>query len=300
MSFDLSVEIAGVCLYLIHPDLDEVAILMPDGRRGKVDRVHLDKDSGEPHAGYLRFDLASLGPAANPLLPSIPGGEEFDGPAYEGVHRFDRQVLHFGMEPAPGTKPGDLHLANFDEFASTLEPLPDLFSTNPATLLMRTTLKGGTLTTEPGNQLLGIPKRLHKDDVDGLHTGAFAGSARWAAEVPGNEITLTIAGFDGTAAHTLVLHPVTQPDGKRRLRLKIANLCCNALEWKWLSEDDGRGPDLDFKWLYRLFDLGQAGPMLQGTELPVPEEVPPLVFGGRHCNGARKRFPFPREPLPGA
>jgi hypothetical protein len=302
MSFELRVDFAGICIYVRHPERNQVAVLMPDARKGRVDLVHEDELTGkeaEPHAGYLRFDLASLGAGAG---LAVPGGEDDDGPAFEGVHRFDRQVLHFGMDEVAGTGPANLHLPDFGTFAPTLEPRPDLFSKDPATLLMRTTLKGGTLTTVPGKQNWGVPMRLHPNAPYPLHQGFFAGTVRWVAEVPGAEITVTVANFDGTAPARLVLRPVQQPDGKMAVRLKVANLCCNALEWEWVSQPDGRGPDVDFKWLYRLLqpESGTYAMLLNRKKFPVPEEIPPLLFGGRHCVGGKMSFAFPEEPGPDA
>ncbi|HLL48252.1 MAG TPA: hypothetical protein VK399_16240, partial [Longimicrobiaceae bacterium] len=197
MSFELRVEFAGICLYLIHPDTERVAVVMPDCRRNKVDVLeHLDKDpAAEPHAGYLRFDLACLGG----VLPGVTPGGGTGAPPYEGIHRFDMQEVDFGLGAAGSIDTDDKHfvLPDFRRFAPDLEPRPDLFAANPGTPpLMRMVLRGG--------KMRGLGRRNWKvskfpESSGDEHVGFFAGHVVWTRPVEGtDELPLTIRGFDKT------------------------------------------------------------------------------------------------------
>ncbi|HEV2734964.1 MAG TPA: hypothetical protein VGV85_08985, partial [Longimicrobiaceae bacterium] len=156
MAFQLRVEFTGLCLYLVHAtppgdrkpgdplDAQKVTVARPDCRKGKVATRHADGDKGRPHAGYIRFDLANL-------TPGFPAGQVDDSPEYEVVHRFTRQTLDFGLPAAEGLMRVHAAVPEFEGFAPTLEPRPELSVDAQAggLCVMKTTLTGGTLIGEP-------------------------------------------------------------------------------------------------------------------------------------------------------
>ena len=158
--FELRVEFAGLCLYVIDPGKAKVTIVMPDARddQADVDELHDDGEIGEAHAGYLRFDLANLD-AGNAGL-SVAPGQGLQGasgsPRCEVVHRFSRQKLEFLLPngqpiPAETFKVLDPGVPRFGEIAPSLQPATKADFANPSfrgRLLMSTEISGGSLLGE--------------------------------------------------------------------------------------------------------------------------------------------------------
>ncbi|HEU0055211.1 MAG TPA: hypothetical protein VFQ39_18620 [Longimicrobium sp.] len=289
MSFELRVSFTGLCLYLIHPNGRQAAVLQPDARKDNANPRHADDTDGEFHAAYLRFDLASLATG----FPGAPGADEV--PPYEVVHRFGRQVLDFGIPDDNNTAlQVDLSVPDFGGFAPTLQLLPGLFSTTPPDeLLTRMVLNGGTLSGLPEDSWK-IPGFFHPDGTP--TPGQFASLITWSRQVEGDGIELTLTDFDGGNEVRIPLRPVTTDTGDQVLSLKVANLCAkNALEWPELGIRTVDQDDVDFKWLYRLFEPAQGsyGDLLRGGTYPIPRLQHGNPFGVEDCMGGKVVTTFP-------
>jgi hypothetical protein len=290
MEVELRIKFAGVCLYVMHPNKPEVAVLMPECRRRKVPGKHKDKWKAEPHVGYMRFDLANLSTAASAIEP----GTGNDGPLYEGIHRFDNEEVDLGLGAADGMTTEGLSIPDFGMFAPDLKPSQDLFSNNPQTPpLMRIVLRGGSL--------IGVGDRSWEfsqlfNPHAPPHTGFFTGHVTWTRGLDSAEtLVIRIRRFGRSRIVEIPLTPVTI-DGKKVISLTMGNLCCNALEWEDLATRSAAGPDKDFKWLYRLLapQSSTYEALLAGDkELPHPLPAPPVPQGIEHCIGGKIDFPFP-------
>lgn len=289
MSFELRVEFSGLCLYLVHSDGKQVGVVMPDCRKTTADPIHDDDTVGEYHVGYVRADLANV-------VDGVPAGDERDGPKYELIHRFDRQVLDFGLDVG-----GDITMTtspdvpSFDGFAPDLDPLPGLFSpTPPKTLLMRTVLRGGSLTGNSEGKGWKFARLLNPKAPQ--YSGDFASYVRWHRWVDAEHLTLRVTDFAGAVRTELKLRPVETADGKKVVSLKVANLCANnPLEWEGLNLRAVTGDDVDFKWLYRLLSpKAQSYPdVLLGAPLPIPQRlVKGDATGAQDCMGGMKALDF--------
>ncbi|MET0398810.1 MAG: hypothetical protein ABW277_18610 [Longimicrobiaceae bacterium] len=274
MAFNLEVTFTGLNLFVVHKDTGQVAVLQPDARMDQNPEGHLqhpDNSKGVPHAGYLRFDLAYLGipvPAGDPPL-----GQPGDPPRAEGIYRFKRQTLHFGLGADPVDPNPTLPLPEFNKIGSTLQILPDLFGTGPAKPpVMRTILSGGSLAGGTAGPTFILPQVLNAPGVK--YESRFVTDITWTRSVAVDALTLTLHGFlaPGATQATIPLKPV---DGM--IKLKIANLCSvDPLEWtKDFGAEDINKDDEDFKWLYRLLQLnGTTYPeKLLGSPLPIPRFV---------------------------
>lgn len=295
MPFNLEVDFSGLCLFVEEdPGRERVAILMPDGRRRESDDPphHLDGREADPHVGFVRFNLANLVEFAQ-AVPPIPEGVDTDAyrgrPEYELLHRFDRQVLEFDGDFETEPMSLGLDVPRFEDFAPHLELLPGLFTGSPDVLLMRTILAGGSLAVSRERERFVVPTPFDEDED---HTGLFASAVRWTRRVRGDQVTVRITGLDGAGQAAFTLRPAA---GGGTVTLKVANLCAhNPLDWRELTSREANGPDLDFKWLYRLFRPreGTWDELLQGTELPVPVLVKPLVSGSNDCMPGRASSSF--------
>ena len=56
----LSVEFAGICLYVIHPQRESVSVLMPTCAPDRVKMRHEDRTTGVRHVPYLLMNLSNL------------------------------------------------------------------------------------------------------------------------------------------------------------------------------------------------------------------------------------------------
>jgi hypothetical protein len=265
-TFQLEVEISGLCLFLWGEDGRVVDLVMPDARDNRPDKPdEVPKDDPKPHVGYLRFDLRNVDGA-----PTLPPGDRLETPRYEVVHRFNREALHLdvGDEENP-MKKEDLKIPDFSEFAPTLEPVDGAREGKAPEVLMRTSLRGGSFRTITDGVQWKIPGDLHPKGEETVRE--IGGEVYWTRTVKGDALQLRLVPLDGGESVALRLRPSEQ-GGKRWLRLKIANLCDNALEWEELTTPAVAGPDADFRWLYRLMrrsgDLGSQS--LDAYPVPTP------------------------------
>jgi hypothetical protein len=303
MAFFLRVHFTGLCLFVIDPDTERVAVLMPDARQpvqgdplsGTPHKTHRDNAPAVPHAGYLRADLASMqlthqsmariqSRTLDPCDPLDPG------PEVEVVCRLDRHVLDLGIpgDDAVTLDPNMGNVPNATEFAPVLQPIAGLFSaTPPRELLFRTILHGGTLVACPGPEKWTVDSRLNGNAAPLVVN--MPGGASWVREVTDAELAemnrgesdpdvlrVTLRAFDGTPKVVLPLRPVDSPHG-RLIDLKLANLCAeNPLEWNELEIRRVILEDADFKWMYRLLEPPQPqswDDLLGDQVLPAPRLV---------------------------
>jgi hypothetical protein len=292
MSFELHVEFAGLCLYVVHEDENRVAVLMPDARpSGNPDRKHVDGSPAEPHVGYIRLDAANL-PERMPA-PSRPDKD----PRYELIHRLDRQVVLFDDAFEPEPMEAGLVVPKFDEFAPELELLPDLFGPTPEpALLMRSILNGGTLNSELTDETWKLPGHLNPGAPE--MEGKFASSVTWIRTVQGSSTAIRIADFAGNVEQEFFLAPV---EGESEVHVKVANLCAhNPLEWDDMPLRKVMGDDKDFKWLYELHRPRDgksyaellAGAPVNALPIPIRLHIPPNDSGSNDCIPASTKKKF--------
>lgn len=320
MSFELIVDFVGLCLHVRHASRNEVAVVLPDARSAGIDTPmnHIDDSAAQPHVGYLRMSLASLMPAS-----AGQGGLDADDPAFEVVHRLSGQTLNFNLSSTESPISVEPCLPHLDCFSTALGLLAGVFGPTPpdspwldershlrSLVLARTLLQGGSLgrATSSGassnsakRDIWSIDQRLSSRPT-APYQDEFEGDVRWRREVVDQEfLRLTIMKFDGSDARTLDLYPDVR-DGKRELRLKIANLCAdNPLEWSQLAIHRSGLEDSDFKWMYRLLQPsgGQTwAQLLGGFLLPAPRlvrEKDSQAFGYPRgdCSGLVARADFP-------
>jgi hypothetical protein len=298
--FTLSVEFAGLCLYVIDDtsgrDKRNVAVLRPtcvptpDGKgRGR----HEDGTDGARHVPYLLMDLANLDQRVT--TPGLLA----DGPKFQVVRRLSREEIFFGLdEPQGGIQlvPDPLPLPDLGVYKPSIGLRPGLLSkTPPGELNARTILKGGELAATtvggPGKNNGGHGRDWDKYDLD------WTGSIRWMREkIPGDSLTITIQSWDTADQTSLTLKPVGRTSGPV-IDLKIAILCeTNPLEWREFEPKFER-EDRDFKWLFRLFDA-TGGSVLdavrgRGREFPFPRinQRKPRTTGMTGCTGGQFGIP---------
>jgi hypothetical protein len=297
----LSVEFAGLCLYVIdRQQATQVGVLMPTclpTPDGRVSTTHEDGDIGARHVPYLLMDLANLDPTVTPGLVA-------DGPRFQVVRRLNREEILFEPAEAPGSivklTPDPLPLPDLSHYKSGIR-LKGLASRIPPNeipeLSVRTTLRGGTLeatTVDGPSKVTGSPSQKPDWDKD---TEAWAGSVTWTRTIPGDSLALRIRGWDTDQETKLTLRPVTR-GGSKVINLKIANLCeTNPLEWKEF-EHTLEKDDIDFKWLYRLFEPTGRGTLLdafggRGRKFPYPKLAPrgARTTGNTGCTGGQFGLP---------
>lgn len=292
MSFELQVELAGPCLYLVHPDGKQIAVLIPDCRASTGIEFHRDSKNAEPHVGYIRLDLADLG------LP-VPGPKD-DEPRYELVHRFDRQVVTFVGEREPeeeheGRIRGELAFPNFDEVAPALRPLPGLFGDQPPdALLMRMVLDGGELESTVTDETWLFSPVLNRRAPP--EPSRFASFVTWKRRFRGDSLAVRVTNFGSEAPEAEF--PMRNIPDEAVIRVKIANLCCeNPLEWNDLPLRQLRGDDEDFKWVYRLLEPPETtwDELIREIKLlPMPQRTGVNAHtGSDDCLPGQKPFQFP-------
>jgi hypothetical protein len=288
MTFDLRVEFSGLCLYLMHPDGDQVGIVMPDARKRTADPRHADGTDGVFHVGYVRFDLANFD-------ADLPPGDIDNGPRYEVVHRFDREALDFDFPDEQSSMSAELEFPDFKEFAPVLRPLPGLFSEDPPkVLLMRTVLRGGHLSGLSEGESWRFSTELNPSAP--AYGGQFASFSTWTRRVDGDGLTIRLRRFGDATPTEIPLRPARSENGDAVIALKIANLCAeNPLEWPDLPFRGVVGDDVDFKWLYRLLEPPGTtyAKLLRGDQFPVPERRGRQPFGAfQDCMGGRLTHAF--------
>lgn len=287
MAFTLNVEFSGLCLYLLHPDGQHVAVLMPDCRLStNVSLFHADGKDAEPHVGYVRLDMEDLG-------LSIPGTRGVE-PRYELIHRLNRQVLSFeGARTPEAIDTRVLQFPSFDLLGFRLDLIPNLFTeAPPAELLARMVLDGGTLEANPADDVWELPQFYPSGPA---LAGKFASFATWTRAFTGTALTVRIRDFGSTVPTDFSMQQI--PEGAM-VSIKIANLCCvNPLEWSDLTLRQVKGSDVDFKWLYRLMTPRGTSydRLLNGAELPHPRRLalPGDETGSDDCIAGTKTESFP-------
>ena len=281
MPFTLEVEFSGLCQYLIQRDGKQVGIVMPDGRqngRRGDGRPIAPPDFRKfntylvPHVGYLRYDLADVAVLPN-QTPAVSNGGGASTPSHEVIYRFDFDDLDFGPGFEPMQKP-TLDMPKVEEFAPTVSTKPGLFGEKPPNeLLMRTILRGGSLTTQPNGGVSTFNLALNPKGQP--YVSSFAGFATWKTSINTAQLELRIRHWNGADKTVIRLRP-REPDGT--VRLKVGNLCAeNPLEWPELFLRMANGePDNDFKWFYSLWrdSRGDFEKVLSPPHLlPVPEPI---------------------------
>jgi hypothetical protein len=313
----LRVEFSGLCFYMIHdPERNtadpedrnrgmakKFAILMPDARKTRHP-VHADGYAGDPHVGYVRFDLANLDLGDTGVAPGIVE-DDVGRPRNEIIHRFDGEVLDFGLGDGQVDVKYDLGLPSFNKFADTLRPIDRLFdAAPPSDLLMRTVLSDGEISATGSGKIWALRDKLNGKPNADPYANQFAGYSVWNRTLQDPRLTVTIRKFDGTAVARIPLKavPVRGLDGdvKSMITIKVANLCSdNPLEWR----DDFAvrtvdKEDKDFKWLYRLMEPQKAlrtdyATLLGQSQLPYPEQLGVQAFGDEDCIGGSFTTPTP-------
>jgi hypothetical protein len=300
-NFTLSVEFAGIGLYVIHREkeratVERATVLMPTclpTPDGRVKAEHDDKTKGARHVPYLLMNLANLG-------QRVPAGSVGDGPRFGVVRRLRREELFFEAEKQEEPKsiqldPDPLPLPDLSVYKDKIRLKEGLLlDAPPEELSVRTILKGGTLaaTTVGGS---GKGNGSHGRDWDKSEVD-WAGSIKWTRTIPGNSLTIRIHSWDTGDETPLTLTPAKRTSGEEVIELKIAILCeNNPLEWKEF-EPKFEKRDVDFKWLFRLFEAKDGGSLLKAIgkkEFPYPLLRPRAArtAGSTGCTGAQFGIP---------
>lgn len=274
--FRLIISLTGICLYLWSADRSSVTFVMPDARRKKGVKPpkHPDGSPTVPHAGYLRFDLKNLHTGVEYMEPAPDVDDRELIPTYEVVHRFQREELVLNL---PDGEPieGKLNLPDASEFAPVRQPISGLEDrTPPEIVLMRTRLVGGSFRTATENLPWKIDGDLREDDK--TTRLSIGGAVTWERTLRGTGMDIVLSRFDGGGVVKIPLRALrSTPEAVPEIRLKIANLCGNPLEWPELDVPPEPVPDLDFKWLYTLLEPrpGFDGEKFPKYLCPVPEPV---------------------------
>lgn len=288
----VEVEFTGLCLYVHekdnqqqNPKITGVTVLMPDCRRSIAEDLHLDGEHVEPHAGYLRLNLANLADFAKPIAK----GNSLDGPKFEVVYQFDREELKFIVDGASAFDHESIGLPGFRKILGAgPELLPGITNgARPEELLFRTKLRSGKLRGLRGNAHWEVTSPVGTDQ-----SGQYSEVVTWAHEIDVQDpsafrITLELASFDDNSTREIVLKPILEDveggEPKHVIQIKIANLCStNPLEWDSLTTHVVNDNDPDFRALYRLFK--DLPPGIQRA-LPVPQITGFQAFGVEDCLG---------------
>ncbi|AHG92281.1 hypothetical protein J421_4746 (plasmid) [Gemmatirosa kalamazoonensis] len=287
----LRVTITGLAVYVPHEDYLQVAVLFPDARH-RADEAewkrwseHPDKSHGVPHACYLRVDLANLALAGGTRVAAGSISRDGEGrPVWEVLYELDHAFVDFGFPVSKASRTDGRPVINApytDDYAPDLKLIDDLLhqtvTSSPAKekLICRTVLQEGTLEPSTSKEKWLIAGTL-KNKPQEVVVFDQSGYRNWVrtleVDVPDGEqpiITLMIRNFDGTLRQSVPLRPVGG-----EINVRIANLCANnPLEWESLKVHTSPTEDLDFKWLYHLFEprTGSWDDLLAGNLLPVPQ-----------------------------
>ena len=332
-SFELRVEFAGLCMYMVNGDADsaaeadasnrgtttKVAVVMPDARKA-AGPVHPDGSKGEPHVGYVRFNLANLDLGGG-VIGAQPGTVEDDSgrPANEIIHRFDQEDLFFRFNDDLPDMTYDIGIPSFNRFADSLTHRPGVLDPSvqpPNELLMRTLLNGGNISASGSGKTWTFSSVLRGSPNGDPYANQFAGYAMWRRPLTRETLTVEIRKFSGGEPMTIQLKcvPVQDVHGQvvrnstggiaNMITIKVANLCSNnPMEWREYPTRTVGDRDIDFKWLYRLLEpksaAGNPGNLqekykkfLRGAELPFPREISVQAFGDEDCIGGSFTTPF--------
>ena len=269
-SFELRVELSGLCLFVTDGDRPKVAVLMPDARLKEGATLKaLDNSDAKAHVGYLRFDLANLDSGA--VGASLPASKDVT-PSFEVVHLLDREEIQFGLDGEASTLDNKLRIPDFTRFADALELNPaHLQASPPAPLLARTFLRGGAVTSTM------VEARKYEiaplDPANAAFSEEYGSQTWWTRTVVGHALTLRLAKFDGSGVVEIPLRPTLDENGALAITIKLANLCAkNPLEWGSLEPSTIAAPDIDFKWLYTLLQKKTGATIVfPPADLPHPD-----------------------------
>ena len=332
-SFELRVEFAGLCLYMVNGDADraadprapssgttkKVAVVMPDARKA-AGPVHPDGSKGEPHVGYVRFNLANLD-LGNGVIGAQPGTVEDDSghPSNEIIHRFDQEELVFCFNDDQPEMTYDIGIPSFNRFADSLAPRRGLLGgaeQPPKELLMRTFLNGGDISAAGSGKTWTFSSVLRGSANGDPYANQFAGYAMWRRPLTEATLTVEVRKFAGGEPMSIPLKcvPIKDVNGQtiknstggtaNMITIKVANLCSNnPMEWREYPVRTVGDRDIDFKWLYRLLEPKAAADdqgnlqdkyrkYLRGAELPFPREISVQAFGDEDCIGGSFTTPF--------
>jgi hypothetical protein len=301
----LMVEFAGLCLYVANRHAHEVTILMPDARK-TVSPQHADGEDGVFHVGYIRFNLANLDVDGLRVLDPGIIDNGSGHPPNEIVHRFDRHQVTFKIDDHDdlGVDPLAIKIGvpHFNDFADTLEAVPNLTKPNaPDALLMRTTIRGGRIEAKGLGKTWEFSSVLRNGNHEGNgngngkpYSGQFAGFSLWTRPIKSGRLKVIISDFNEKVVQEIPLK-ACDIGGKQVIPIKVANLCAhNPLEWREFPIRTVVDHDLDFKWLYRLLEpkKGDYETALAGAELPFPRAMPNQAFGDEDCMGGYIETPL--------
>ena len=270
--FRLRIDLTGICLYLWAVDRKSLTVVMPDAARRPPSHVlrHPDGTPAAPHVGYLRFDLKNL------VTGLVSGDQEGENgsPSYEAVHRFQFEELKLGLPEGDEVR-GALGLPNADVFAPVRRAMRSLDDERPPNfVLMRMRLDGGSVRTKEVSIDWKIDGYLHPDAR--MTRFRAHGTVVWERELSGTGLEVVLSRFGGAETARIPLRALPPRKGATpEIRLKIANLCSNPLEWSELDTPVVPGPDVDFKWLYRLLEPcpDNGGASYPPHLCPVPEPI---------------------------
>jgi hypothetical protein len=309
----VSVEFAGICLYVTHRERpndtrtppSRVTVLMPTCVPNQsVSAKHEDGDTGARHVPYLLMDLANLD-------QRVPPGPVGDGPQFEVVRRLRREEILFDpIEPEGSVvelDPSPLPLPDLSVYKPAIALKEGVFSDPPPNELqelnVRTILRGGKLTATTlggsGRRNVGTD---HGRDWDKFETD-WVGSIKWTRTIARDVLdetpfTIRIRSWETGEITPLTLTPVKR-NGGEVIELKIADLCeTNPLEWKDFEPRFDKD-DVDFKWLFRLFtapnpnDRGSLLKAIERAKFPYPFLRPrgARTAGTQGCTGGQFGLP---------
>jgi hypothetical protein len=291
MATKLSVTFTGLCLYVTHPDDEQVAVLMPDCRLNgpMAAAAHADGERAEPHAGCIRIDGIHM-----------RGAESLTG--FDTIFELANHEVRFsGL--TKGRKTGKINVPNLStEFFEGLALKKTLFGPTHENLLMRMLLVGGEFISARGSKKWVIGGEFNA--AGRMQDGNYSGQITWETIVEGDAVELQIRSFEAPPDEWRSVFLVPDPacEGEKTVNVRFSNLCAhNFLEWDSLSTLEVF-EDTDFKWLYRLFDstdgrtLGERATATHNRCLPFPRIAPgPQAEGNEDCLGATVASPFSQE-----
>jgi hypothetical protein len=270
-SFELRVEMSGLCLFAVDATRPKVAVLMPDARVHDRKRgvTTPDGEVAKAHVGYVRFDLANIDSGA--IGAQLPPNRNVT-PDFEVVHLLDFEEVQFGLDGESGPLENRLDVPDFDTFASGLELDPAYLTPQPSPkLLARSFLRGGRVES---TMIQNVEWRIEAldDPTRVVASQPFGSQTWWTRTVQGHSLTVRIAKFDGSQVVDVPLKPTLDEDGISAITIKMSNLCAkNPLEWDMLEEATINSADVDFKWLYALLRRKGGGRADLPTILPHPK-----------------------------
>ena len=210
---------------------NKLTIVMPDARKiGQVDTRRTAPgalSTSDTFDSILR--TSTWGPCGSPIYRSArlaePGRVEDDAgsPPNEIVHRFNGEVLDFGLNDPNTCVVYDIGIPSFNAFADSLVPIDEVSDPKvdpriPSPLLMRTVLNGGTISATGSGKTWTFSSVLNKTPNGTPYADTFARLRGVDPRSPETNLMVTIRKFDGILVATIPLKPVPVPslsDGKK-------------------------------------------------------------------------------------